>query len=724
MISALDRALAALPPVALLGVVQASVLLASAYLVTACLKHGSAATRHFVWLLALAGALALPLLDSLPGLVKVTMPSWPESRSLVGPSADRAHPERAVAPTSASIPAFSGTRAPAEPRRARLGLDGWLAALWLLGTACVLAWSAAGYWLLGRLARRSGPLREPGWRLAVEQAARHLGVLRAVELRVSERVGSPLVCGLLRPVVVVPVEAERWPEERRRVVALHELAHVARGDVRAQLLAVLACSLYWFHPAVWLAARRLRAESERACDERVVAIGGEPAEYATHLLDVVRTARRLRLTGSVAIAMARRSTLEGRILSLLDGRRRRRGLSPRGRAAAAIAGSLVVIALAGVRPVARASEDLEGASIPYNGTLDMAPGGTLALRLGAGGSVVIRGWSDDRVEVEGRLAGADRREVEVTLERHGDRAVLRADPRQERSTFSTSNHFEIHVPRRFDVDLRSAGGEVTIEDLEGAVRGSTGGGEIRLAHLRGTVHLSTGGGDVRVSDSEVDGSVGTGGGKVRIVRVRGDLSGHSGSGPILREDVQSGWKDEHSPEDEYDSGTGPIEVRRAGGSIHIPSAPHGGRAITGGGSVEIGRSGGIVRAHTGGGHLELGPVEGSLEASTGAGGAHVVLGGADESRTVEITSGHGTVVLEVPEGLGVTYELETAYTRTSRPARIRSDVSLELDPVSGWDDREGTPRRYVRAHGAVGSGRVRVVVKTVNGDIEVRRGGG
>src|SRR5204862_3854599 len=110
-------------------------------------------------------------------------------------------------------------------------------------------------------------------------------------------------------------------------------------------------------------------------------------------------------------------------------------------------------------------------------------------------------------------------------------------------------------------------------------------------------------------------------------------------------------------------------------------------------------------------------------AGTGAGSVTVrLVDPHGERQTVDITSGTGRIVLELPAGLDARFELETAYTRPfGRATHIDSAWDLEQTRTQSWDDTQGTPRRYVRARAVVGGGRGLVRVRTVNGDIEVRR---
>ncbi len=124
--------------------------------------------------------------------------------------------------------------------------------------------------------------------------------------------------GVVRPKLLLPEAAEEWPEEQRRAVLLHELAHAHRWDYATNLIARLACAIWWFNPLTWLAARRMAAERERACDDIVLNQGARPSEYARQVLAI---AAGLRLGGwseCAGIAMARSSKLEGRLRAILD----------------------------------------------------------------------------------------------------------------------------------------------------------------------------------------------------------------------------------------------------------------------------------------------------------------------------------------------------------------------------------------------------------------------
>ena len=123
--------------------------------------------------------------------------------------------------------------------------------------------------------------------------------------------------GFLRPVILLPVDANRWRTERLRAVLLHELAHIKRWDWVVQTIAQVTCAVYWFNPFVWFAARQMRIEAEQACDDQVLNTGYRSTDYAQHLLDITRDLKIAKTTSRTAVAIARSSKIEGRLRTVL-----------------------------------------------------------------------------------------------------------------------------------------------------------------------------------------------------------------------------------------------------------------------------------------------------------------------------------------------------------------------------------------------------------------------
>ena len=199
-------------------------------------------------------------------------------------------------------------------------LTGWL--VWLAGAGLMFIWMGAGRFYRSEYFRAAKPWDDTGWARLLNEACEALRLRRRVRLLLSTREVMPMTWGWLRPVVLLPRSAAQWPEERRRVVLLHELAHVKRGDYFTQMVAQVVCAVYWFNPLVWVAARQMLVEREGACDDLVLAGGCKASEYAGHLVEIAYAFRSVPQVA--AIAMARSSRLEGRIAAIVDGSRNRR----------------------------------------------------------------------------------------------------------------------------------------------------------------------------------------------------------------------------------------------------------------------------------------------------------------------------------------------------------------------------------------------------------------
>ena len=184
--------------------------------------------------------------------------------------------------------------------------------------------------------------------------ASEVGVTSNITFLRSGRASMPMACGVLRPAVIMPAEADTWSADRLRVVLLHELAHVKRRDCLTHVLAQVGVRVPLVQPAgLDRGASACRTERERACDDLVLACGTRGSDYADQLLEMARVLRGDRfpaLLGGASLAMAHRSQLEGRLMAILDPRVPRAALTRLRAAAAATVCCAAVVPLAALQP--------------------------------------------------------------------------------------------------------------------------------------------------------------------------------------------------------------------------------------------------------------------------------------------------------------------------------------------------------------------------------------
>lgn len=193
----------------------------------------------------------------------------------------------------------------------------WLLGVYAVGVLGVTIPMLVAFVKLRRATRSAARLDCDEWKLLLAEARMVSGVSRKVRLIVSAESVVPLTWGVLRPVVLVPFEALHWPREHQRAALLHELNHVRNADALFALAARLMCALHWFNPAAWWVAARLRAESELACDDRVLAGGVRRSDYA-ELLGSAGAGRGAWLGGAGALALGRRTGVRARIEAIVD----------------------------------------------------------------------------------------------------------------------------------------------------------------------------------------------------------------------------------------------------------------------------------------------------------------------------------------------------------------------------------------------------------------------
>lgn len=307
--------------------IKAAIVLIVAHLVIPLLRRRSAAERHALWVAVIALAAALPVLT---GLLPSWEPAWAQRAAETWPAAF----ESGSSVTSAGDIVVRATGIEPGPWT----MTAVLPLVWAAGTIASLLALAMQAMMLKRLSS-NGSAAHPRHVTIANRVAESLG-LKAPQLLCSERIRIPLAWGVTRARILLPRASHDWSDERVWAVCAHEMAHVSRGDWLAHLLAEIVCRVYWFNPLFWTARNRLGRESERAADDIVIALGAGGADYASHLIEIVRAARP---DAGLAptVAMARGSGLEGRVAALLDALVNRARLT-RGRAIAILVGAIVI----------------------------------------------------------------------------------------------------------------------------------------------------------------------------------------------------------------------------------------------------------------------------------------------------------------------------------------------------------------------------------------------
>jgi beta-lactamase regulating signal transducer with metallopeptidase domain/tetratricopeptide (TPR) repeat protein len=336
------------------------------------LRKASAAKRYLAAMVTLIVLIAFPA-------AKVLLPVVPLP---ILPPAPPSAPSRTDATSTVWLAGASGTIVPGsrdEGGAKDVGpivsgvsarqLSDFVILLYLVVYAALLLHVLFSFIAAAVTARRAWRIDDADLRRDLESACRRLGVSRPVDIRESSSVTVPVVWGLFRPVILLPMEAREWSREQLRVVLLHEVAHVARHDALGLLLARIATSVFWFHPLVWNLARVARRESERCCDDLVLASGERATDYAAHLLAIVRSMTRQGRFADLAPALAQRSNLEGRLVSILHAGQRRDSVSR--------AGLALTIGLAALLLVGTTAVQVVAASSPVHGPSDLAPKATL-----------------------------------------------------------------------------------------------------------------------------------------------------------------------------------------------------------------------------------------------------------------------------------------------------------------------------------------------------------
>jgi len=299
--------------------VQSSVLIVLLLIIDFLLRrHVRAVFRYFLWMLVFIKLILPPTLSLQTGIGYWCGGILPTERfaSKSASNMSAAKPVKPVTsedfvintefPQAQPSRSFSETVGPVASTASNLPSVTWQATVFLIWLIGVLVFSVL---LIQRMFFVRALLlqsKSAKGRLSdmLNQYRQQVGVRRNIELKLSNHLQSPAVCGLFRPAILMPTSLlEKLSRDKLRAVLIHELAHIKRGDLWVNLIQTVLQIIYFYNPFVWLANLIVRRIREQAVDEAVlVTLGNEAKSYSNTLIDIAemvfwKTNLSLRLIG-------------------------------------------------------------------------------------------------------------------------------------------------------------------------------------------------------------------------------------------------------------------------------------------------------------------------------------------------------------------------------------------------------------------------------------------
>lgn len=301
-----------------------------------------------------------------------------------------------------------------------------------------------------------------------------------------------------------------------------------------------------------------------------------------------------------------------------------------------LGGSIILIGVNFGRAFKASGRVREKAEERINRTFEVEPGGQLSVDVDSG-SIEVKP-SDSRkvyVEMYRRLEAGSAEEARSLLERYpvrfsqtGNNIYIESDGPNGR--YRKNMELRISVPHNFNVDLKTSGGNIGVEGLQGTVKSSTSGGNLRFTNIEGPVRGATSGGSINVKDIEGEAVVKTSGGSINIINVSENVVAHTSGGSITANRIG-----------------GKLEAKTSGGSLNLEDIS---------GEIEGQSSGGSVTARF------LKPIEANCRLATSGGSVNVFLPENSQfDLDAEANSGH--VVTEFPISITLQGKLDGSSLR-------------------------------------------------------------
>ncbi len=249
------------------------------------LRNRSAHIRYLLWLIVLAKCLIPPLFAVPIAVLPQKTPTFPVSFTAM-PSTETVTREPVIRQSEHTITNIQPVK---QRRTIKLSTNQIVALIWITGTAifsfvAIVKALRTNHWLKGR--RRDLPAKLQS---DIEESLVVLNPKALPKLWLLDGIGQPFVWGLLRGDIYLPTDFTKLKDGKQRKDILgHEISHVLRFDAAVNVLQVIAQAIFWFHPFVWWANKKIRAEREKCCDEMAIArMGATPKDYSKAIVNIL-----------------------------------------------------------------------------------------------------------------------------------------------------------------------------------------------------------------------------------------------------------------------------------------------------------------------------------------------------------------------------------------------------------------------------------------------------
>ncbi len=269
---------------------QIAILIAVIATVSWLLRKKSAHVRYLLWLIVLAKCLVPPLVTIPLAILPEEEHATTVFRSMNTIPIESVEPVE-LSPTiipqrtsNNTTPTNTATEQPV-----RLTVNQWLGIVWITGIFLFVIIVLIKTWRTNRWLRKKRKPLEIGQQNGILDLFTDLKFKTFPKVWLVEGIGQPFVWGLLRGGVYLPLDfVNVKSKEQRRDILGHELGHILRYDAAVNLLQIFAQGIFWFHPFVWWANKRIRAEREKCCDEITIAgLGAKAKEYSKAIVNVL-----------------------------------------------------------------------------------------------------------------------------------------------------------------------------------------------------------------------------------------------------------------------------------------------------------------------------------------------------------------------------------------------------------------------------------------------------